>query len=50
MLAAALEAELDAYVSSLIGEVDDHGHGLAVRNGHAGARSLVTGPEYRREC
>ncbi len=43
MLAAALEAEVDAYVWSLAGEVDEHGHRLVVRNGHAEARSLVTG-------
>ena len=43
MLAAALEAEVDAYVSSLIHEVDEHGHRLVVRNGHAEPRSLVTG-------
>jgi transposase-like protein len=43
MLAAALEAEVDAYVSSFLDEVDEHGHRLVVRNGHAEARSLVTG-------
>jgi transposase-like protein len=43
MLAAALEAEVDAYVSSFLGEIDEHGHRLVVRNGHAQARSLVTG-------
>jgi putative transposase len=43
MLAAALEAEVDAYVSSFTSEVDEHGHRLVVRNGHAEARSLVTG-------
>ena len=43
MLAAALEVEVDAYVSSLVGEVDEHGHRLVVRNGHAEPRSLVTG-------
>jgi putative transposase len=43
MLAAALEAEVDAYVSSLIDEVDEHGRRLVVRNGHAEPRSLVTG-------
>ena len=43
MLAAALEAEVDAYISGLIHEVDDQGHRLVVRNGHARARSLVTG-------
>jgi putative transposase len=43
MLAAALEAEVDAYVSSVVGEVDEHGHRLVVRNGHAEPRSLATG-------
>ena len=43
MLAAALEAEVDAYVSSLTDERDEHGHRLVVRNGHAEKRSLVTG-------
>ncbi len=43
MLAAALEAEVEAYVSSLIHEVDEQGHRLVVRNGHAEPRSVVTG-------
>jgi transposase-like protein len=43
MLAAALEAEVDGYVSSLTDEVDERGHRLVVRNGHAVSRSLVTG-------
>ena len=43
MLAAALEAEVDGYISSLTHEVDEHGHRLVVRNGHAEPRSLVTG-------
>jgi putative transposase len=43
MLAAALEAEVDAYVSSFTEELDEHGHRLVVRNGHAEPRSLVTG-------
>jgi transposase-like protein len=43
MLAAALEAEVDAYVSSLVDEVDEHGRRLVVRNGHAEPRALVTG-------
>jgi len=43
MLAAALEAEVEAYISSLTHEVDEHGHRLVVRNGHAEARSLLTG-------
>jgi putative transposase len=43
MLAAALEAEADAYVESLADEVDDDGHRLVVRNGHARRRSVATG-------
>jgi transposase-like protein len=43
MLAAALEAEVDTYVSGLSGERDEKGHRLVVRNGHAVPRSLVTG-------
>jgi putative transposase len=43
MLTAALEAEVDAYVTSLAEERDENGHRLVVRNGHAVARSLVTG-------
>ena len=43
MLAAALEAEVEAYVSSLTHEVDEHGRRLVVRNGHAEPRSIVTG-------
>lgn len=43
MLAAALEAEVDAYIAGLVGEVDEHGRRLVVRNGHAEARQVVTG-------
>jgi transposase-like protein len=43
MLAAALEAEVDAYVSSVTDERDDRGRRLVVRNGHAEPRSVVTG-------
>ena len=43
MLAAALKAEADAYVTALAGEVDEYGHRMVVRNGHAEARSIVTG-------
>jgi hypothetical protein len=43
MLAAALEAEVDAYVSGLADEVDVHGKRLVVRNGHAEARHIQTG-------
>ena len=40
MLAVALEAEVDTYVSSFTDERDDQGHRLVVRNGHAIARKL----------
>ena len=43
MLAAALEAEVDAYVSGLVNEVDENGKRLVVRNGHAEPRHIVTG-------
>jgi putative transposase len=43
MLAAALEAEVDAYVSGLVDELDEHGKRLVVRNGHAEARQVATG-------
>jgi putative transposase len=43
MLAAALEAEVDAYVSALADERDEWGRRLVVRNGHAVARRVTTG-------
>jgi putative transposase len=43
MLAAALEAEVDAYVSGLAGEVDERGRRLVVRNGHSQPRDIQTG-------
>jgi transposase-like protein len=43
MLAAALEAEVDGYVSSLTGEVDEVGRRMVVRNGHAEERTVTTG-------
>jgi Transposase, Mutator family len=42
MLAAALEAEVSAYVEAHVGEVDEHGRRLVVRNGHAEARQVMT--------
>jgi putative transposase len=42
MLAVALEAEVDRYVESLAGELDDGGHRLVVRNGHAKPRTITT--------
>jgi putative transposase len=43
MLAAALEAEVAAYVGAHVGEVDEHGRRLVVRNGHHTPRRLLTG-------
>jgi transposase-like protein len=43
MIAAALEAEVEQYVSSFAGEVDEHGHRLVVRNGRARERKLTVG-------
>src|SRR4051812_31639137 len=42
MLAAALEAEVDAYVTALAEERDEHGRRLVVRNGHAEPRTITT--------
>jgi transposase-like protein len=42
MLAAALEAEVDAYIEGLVGERDERGRRLVVRNGHAVARTIAT--------
>jgi transposase-like protein len=43
MLATALEAEVDAYLAAHAHEVDERGHRLAVRNGHAPPRTLAMG-------
>jgi putative transposase len=43
MLAAALEAEVDAYIAACAALTDEHGHRLVRRNGHAPARQLATG-------
>ena len=42
MLAAALEAEVDAYIAELISERDEQGHRLVVRNGHHQPRKVTT--------
>jgi len=42
MLAAALEAEVDAYVGTFADERDDDGNRLVTRNGHAQARTITT--------
>ena len=43
MLAAALEAELDAYLAGFADERDGDGHRLVVRNGQARPRVIATG-------
>ncbi len=43
MLAAALEAERDAYLAGFAEERDDHGHRLVVGNGRARPRTVATG-------
>ncbi len=42
MLAAALEAEVDAYIAELAGERDERGRRLVVRNGHHQPRKVTT--------
>lgn len=42
MLAAALEAEVDAYLAELAHERDEDGHRLVRRNGHARPRRIQT--------
>jgi putative transposase len=42
LLAAALEAEVDAYLAAHAELVDERGHRLVVRNGHAPVRTLTT--------
>jgi transposase-like protein len=43
MLAAALEAEVAAYVDAHVHEVDENGRRLVVRNGHHAPRQVLTG-------
>ncbi|MTK05456.1 IS256 family transposase [Micromonospora sp. CP22] len=42
MLAAALEAEVAAYIAAHVGELDEQGRRLVVRNGHARPRQVLT--------
>src|SRR5678816_1611622 len=42
MLAAALEAEVDAYLAAHAAERDEDGRRLVVRNGHARQREVTT--------
>jgi transposase-like protein len=41
MLAAALKAEADAYINQFLDELDEDGHRLVVRNGHAEQRMVM---------
>jgi putative transposase len=43
MLAAALEVEVDAYIAAHAAVVDERGHRLVRRNGHAPARTITAG-------
>jgi transposase-like protein len=43
MIAAALEAEVDDYIASFDGEVDEEGRRLVVRNGRARERKVTVG-------
>jgi len=42
MLAAAIEAEADGYVTAFADDRDENGRRLVVRNGHAEARTITT--------
>jgi transposase-like protein len=42
MLAAALEVEVAAYVDQFVGQVDEHGRRLVVRNGYHREREVLT--------
>src|SRR5258705_9209873 len=42
MLAAALQAEVTAYIDAHLGEVDEKGYRLVVRNGYHGEREVLT--------
>jgi hypothetical protein len=42
MLAEALQAEVDAYIAAFVGERDEHGRRLVVRNGSHQPREVLT--------
>ena len=44
MLAAALQAEVAAYIGQFAGVRDEDGRRLVVRNGTAGPRTVLTAP------
>ena len=43
MIAAVLEAEVDECVRAFVGDVDEHGRRLVVRNGRGQERRLTVG-------
>jgi hypothetical protein len=43
MLAVALQTEVEAYIAGYAEQVDERGHRLVRRNGHAPARPITTG-------
>src|ERR1700712_3624220 len=43
MIAAALEVEVEQYITSFVGEIDEAGKRLVVRNGRAQERKLTVG-------
>jgi Phospholipase_D-nuclease N-terminal len=48
MLAAALEAEVAAYIAAHAGELDERGRRLVVRNGHAVPRPTLASQTWQR--
>ena len=48
MLAVALEVEVEAYIAGHAELVDEQGHRLVVRNGHAPAGTITTGSARSR--
>lgn len=44
MLAAALQAEVAAYIEQFSDQVDENGHRLVVRNGYQQQRQVLTAP------
>ena len=50
MLAAALEAEVDAYLAAYAAERDERGRRLVVRNGHARERQVPPWPVVSRSA
>jgi hypothetical protein len=49
MLAAALQAEVAAYIDACLGEVDEKGYRLMVRNGYHGEREVLTAAGHKRD-